>query len=422
MPPRTILLINKFYHDIGPAGGVGRYLLQEEQHLLEQGWNVVPFAMKDADARPSQWDRFFVGGHDYSEPAWSPGAPAAALSLIWNREAARNLERLITATRPAVAHIHNIYHHLSPSILPVLARHRIPVVQTLHDLRLLCPAIHMLRQGEICERCRGGRFIEAVRGRCVKGSLSASLLAAIETRHQTSRRLYTRNVSRFLCPSSFLAGKYAEWGFPAERLTHLPNFVDVEAWRPDPAPENDGVLYFGRLSREKGLHTLLRAQARIERGEAGARTMPLRIAGGGPAEDELRSLAGELELEQVEFLGNLSSADLGRELARVKCTVLPSECYENGPLSLLESMAAGVPVVGADIGGIPEHIADGVDGLLFRPGDAADLAAALLRAVDLGPAAGQAARAKAENLYSLPVHMARLLAVLRDPSAEPCIS
>ncbi len=413
----TILLVNKFYHDVGPAGGVGRYLIQEEEDLTRRGWRVIPFAMRDEHARPSAWDRYFVKAHDYRTPRLSPAATGAALSLIWNREAARNLERLLRETRPDVAHLHNIYHHLSPSLLPVLRRHGIPVVMTLHDLRLLCPAIHMLRDGEVCERCHGGRLWEAVRGRCVKDSLAASLLAAVETAHQRSRRLYETTVSRFLCPSAFYARKYAAWGYPADRLIHLPNFVDLETWRPAVAEPDDAYLYFGRISREKGLVTLLRAHALWEsrardRGEAAP--PQLRLAGSGPLDARLRALADELSLERISFLGPLIPAALREEIQRARFAVLPSEWYENGPLSLLEALAAGVPVVGADIGGIPECLEDGRDGVLFAPGDTAALASALRRAGELPAAARAAARTRAEEHHDRDRHMDLLVGILDE--------
>ena len=417
MSRRTVLLINKFYHDVGPAGGVGRYLLQEEAALRERGWDVVPFAMADADARPSPWRRFFTPAHDYRRARWSAAAPAQALSLIWNREAARWLDRLLREVRPDVAHLHNVYHHLSPAILPVLARHGVPAVMTLHDLRLLCPAIHMRRDGGICERCRGGRWHQAVLGRCVKGSRAASLLAAVETAHQTLRRLYPRHVRVFLCPSRFLADKYAEWGWPADRLRHLPNFVDVEAWRPDGAPDPDRYLFFGRLSDEKGLPTLLAAHARWEAEDHDA--PELRLAGAGPAAEALRRLAGELGLRRVRFLGPLDADALRAEAAAAAFTVLPSECYENGPLSLLESLAAGAPVAGTDLGGIPEHLDDGVDGVLCRPGDSGDLLRALRAARALPPSAREKARAKAVARFGREAHMDELAGILMDPGELP---
>lgn len=418
MAERTVLLINKFYHDVGPAGGVGRYLLQEEEDLSARGWTVVPFAMKDADARPSRWDRHFVRAHDYASVRFDP---AAALSLIWNREASRSLDALLREVRPDVVHVHNAYHHLSPSILPVLRRHRLPVVMTLHDLRLLCPAIHMVRDGAPCERCRGGRLWNAVLGACVKDSRPASLLAAVETWHHRSRSLYETVVQRFLCPSVFYAEKYAAWDYPEDKLVPLPNFVDTTRFRPDERPAEDAYLYFGRLSREKGLATLLRAHAAWSdrRRAAGAPPPPaLRLAGSGPAEAELRALARGLGLDDGLFLGALPPDELAALLPRMAFTVLPSEWYENGPLSLLESLACGVPVVGADIAGIPECLDDGVEGVLFPSGDARALVDALERAAALGLPARVAARDRALARHRRDRHMDSLEANLVEVAAE----
>jgi glycosyltransferase involved in cell wall biosynthesis len=419
----TVLLVNKFYHDVGKSGGVGRYLLQEEEDLTQAGWRVVPFATRDQDARPSPWDRFFVTSRDYARPRFGGGAAADAASLVWNREAARSLDALLREVRPDVAHLHNIYHHLSPSILPVLRRHGIPVVMTLHDLRLLCPAIHMLRQGQVCERCKGGRFWEAVVGRCVKDSRPASALAALETAHQWRRRLYPRAVSQFLCPSAFYAAKYREWGYPAVKLRHLPNFVDTTIWDPDrlpAAPARDCYLYFGRLGREKGLTTLLEAQSLWERAAAagGPAVLPLEIAGTGPVEADLRRRAADLGLTTVAFRGNLATADLRAALARARFSVLPSEWYENGPMAALESLAAGVPLVGTDIGGIPEMIVDGVTGVIAPPRDPAGLLAAMQRAAGLPEGARQAARAWAVAHADRGRHMETLMGILRDVAAN----
>lgn len=416
----TILLINKFYHDRGPAGGVGRYLVQEEEDLRARGWEVVPFAMADADARPSPWSRYFVKARDYSSPRFDTGALGDALSLIWNREAAARLDELVRACRPTVAHLHNIYHHLSPSILPVLARHGIPSVMTLHDLRLLCPAIHMLRGGEVCERCRGGQLHNAVLGKCVKESRPASLLSAVETFHQRMRGFYPGTVGRFLCPSDFYRRKYAEWGYPAERLLHLPNFVDLDFWKPGAIPvadERDAYLYFGRISREKGLRTLLDAQALWEsEHRAGRASRPLRllIAGSGPCEGNLKAHALHLGLETVEILGALDIEGLRRALGRALFTVLPSQWYENGPMAALESLAAGLPLVGTAMGGIPEMIVDGETGVIVPDLTAESLLAALQRALRLPAGAGAAARRWAEQHADRSAHMDRLDALLQQ--------
>lgn len=417
---RKILLVNKFYHDVGPAGGVGRYLVQEEEDLQQAGWEVIPFAMADEHARPSPWERYFVRARDYSHARYK-GAVGDAASLIWNREAVRNLDALLTETRPDVAHLHNIYHHLSPSILPVLKRHGVPVVMTLHDLRLLCPAIHMLRRGEICERCKGGRLHEAVVGKCVKDSRAASLLAAVETAHHRWRRLYRTGVQVFLCPSRFIREKYIQWGFAPGQMIHLPNFVDLDQWHPrhlDEAAVRDSYLYFGRISQEKGLRTLLDAQAIWEREyAAGTTTEPpltLRVAGTGPCEGNIRAHLALLKLKTVELLGPLDRPSLQAALSRARFTVLPSECYENGPMAALESLASGIPLVGTRLGGIPEMIEDGVTGVLVPDRDPAGLLQGIRRAAKLPPAAGTAARLRAEQNASREAHMERLLALLTE--------
>ncbi len=419
MPAPTLLLINKFYHDTGPAGGVGRYLVQEEEDLVGSGWQVVPFAMAEPAARPSPWSEYFVTARDYRRPRFGWSGLRDAVSLVWNTEAAAKLEALLQQVRPDVAHLHNIYHHLSPSILPVLRRHGIPVVMTLHDLRLLCPAIHMLRRGEICERCRGGHFHQAVLGRCVKDSLAASLLAATETFHQRSRRLYEDQVDLFLCPSRFIRDKYLAWGFPAAKLKHLPNFVDLEQWHPDRIPRDqspDAYLYFGRLSPEKGLATLLQAHSRWEKGHAAGdiSTPPLTllIAGDGPSDRDLRQLAKSLKLQNVEFMGPLPPDALRTALGRSRFTVLPSEWYENSPMSTLESLAAGIPQVGTRLGGIPEMIEEGRNGILVEPRNPENLLQGLVAASAFPRRMGAEARTWAEAHADRTEHMSRLKKIL----------
>ena len=421
MSDRKLLLINKFYHDKGPAGGVGRYVMQEREDLLAAGWDVVPFAMADADAEPSAWSRFFVRERDYSKPRFSGGALGDALSLIWNAEAAAKLDALVRESQPRIAHLHNIYHHLSPSILRVLRNHRIPIVMTLHDLRLLCPAIHMLRDGEICEECKGDRLYNAVRYGCVKESRAASLLASVETFHQRTRRLYEDSVDLFLCPSRFIRDKYISWGYPAAKLRHLPNFVDLDLWNPrhlDTSQNKDAYIFFGRISKEKGLRTLLDAQSLWEKeyrtGKLTDPPLQLLIAGSGPCEGNMRARIAQLELESVHFLGSLDRAGLQQALGRSRFSVLPSECFENGPMAALESLACGVPLVGTDIGGIPEMIENGVTGIVVPPRDPGGLLEGMIKASGMGPDAGRNARAWAEKKASRADHMILLQGILEE--------
>jgi len=423
MSVRKLLLINKFYHDKGPAGGVGRYVMQEQEDLLAAGWDVIPFAMADADAQPSPWGRYFVRERDYSTPRYSGRALRDALALIWNGEAAAKLDALVREAGPGVAHLHNIYHHLSPSILRVLRNHHIPIVMTLHDLRLLCPAIHMLRDGQVCEECKGGRLFNAVRYGCVKESRAASVLAAVETFHQRTRRLYEDTVDLFLCPSKFIREKYISWGYPAAKLRHLPNFVDLDLWNPrylKTDQKKDAYLFFGRISKEKGLRSLLDAQSLWEKGYRSGKIAdpPLRllIAGSGPCEGNLRARAAQLELEYLEILGSLDRAELQLALGRSRFSVLPSECYENGPMAALEALACGVPLVGTDIGGIPEMIENGVTGIVVPPRNPEGLLEGMIKAANMGPETGRNARSWAENKASRTDHMTLLMNILDEVS------
>jgi glycosyltransferase involved in cell wall biosynthesis len=394
-----LLLINKFWHDVGRAGGVGRYIVQEAEDLTAMGWEVIPFAIADENARPSKWDKYFPKAHDYSSPRFDL---TAATSLVWNFEAAKKLDALIKESKPDVAHIHNIYHHLSPSILTVLKKHNIPVVQTLHDWRLLCPAIHMLQNNRICEKCKGGKYHHAITGKCVKGSLPASILAVTETKLHTSKKMYRNTVSKFLCPSQFLKDKHIEWGWPADKLLHLPNFVDLNQW-----PENDNrkdyYLFVGRLSHEKGLKTLLEAHAMWNDG------LELRIAGDGPQADELKNLA----TNNVTFLGHIPLEQVKEEITSAQFTVIPSQWYENGPFSIIESLAAGTPVVGTDLGGIPEHL-DEKCGILFESGNKNSLLTALQKASTLGIDARTSARNRAKTLFDRKKHMQKLSEILKS--------
>ncbi|MFT5233547.1 MAG: glycosyltransferase involved in cell wall biosynthesis [Candidatus Krumholzibacteriia bacterium] len=420
MTKPKLLLVNKFYHDKGPAGGVGRYLVQEEEDLTAAGWEVIPFAMADEHARPSPWDRYFVKARDYSEARYGGSALADAMSLLWNREAARNLDALLGEVKPDVAHLHNIYHHLSPSILAVLKKHRIPVVMTLHDLRLLCPAIHMLREGEVCEKCKGGKLHNAVLGKCVKDSRAASLLAAVETGHQKWRGLYDRGVATFLCPSEFLRQKYIDWGFPSHQMQHLPNFVDLEAWHPellDQQATRDSYLYFGRISHEKGMRVLLDTQALWEKkhaaGELNQAPLTLRIAGSGPCDGNLKARLALLKLKQVEVLGPLEQPELLAALSRAQLSIIPSKCYENAPMAALESMAVGVPVVGTELGGVPEMIQDGINGAVVSVQDPEAVLNGILRVLSLSNAHA-AARNWAEKTASRNEHMSKLINIFES--------
>ena len=359
-----LLSINNYFYRRGGSEAV--YF--EHNRLFEQaGWEVVPFSMRGAHNLPTRWSQFFVN----DTAADSSGSPLAkvsrAVTALYSREAARRIGALIEAARPQVAHAHNIYHHLSPSVLVAMHRRAIPVVMTLHDLKLACPAYKMHTRGAICEACRGGALRNVVINRCIQNSAAMSALVWLESTLHQSLNVYMRTVTRFVVPSRFFLAKFSEWGIDTSRFVHIPNSIDLDAM-PMQGASGQTFVYLGRLVPEKGVATLIKAAALAQ--------VPLRIIGTGSEETALRGLATRTGGE-VEFMGYLSGAALRAALSSARAVVVPSEWYENAPISVMEAAASGLPVIGANIGGIPELIRPGETGFVFESGSVEVLAEVL---------------------------------------------
>ncbi len=401
----TLLAINNYYYYRGGAESV---FLEHARMFEARGWNVVPFAMKHPQNFDTPWADYFVDEIEFGERYSLPQKLARIPKVVYSLEARSKLERLLDAVKPDVCHAHNIYHHISPSILGVLKSRRIPTVLTLHDLKIACPAYNMLAPDGICERCRGGRLHNVLLHRCIKGSAGLSALMMVEAVLHRLLGSYREGVSRFVVPSRFYLDKLVEWGWPRSSFEHVPNFIDPERYRPQYS-KGSGFLYFGRVSREKGIATLLRAAAR-----AGCKVS---IAGTGPQQAELRQLAHELGVDAA-FLGYLTGEALHDAVRAARAVVLPSEWYENAPMSVLEAYALGKPVIGASIGGIPELIRDGETGLTFVSGDEHSLAAALARLDRQSDGAtsemGRAGRRWVETSFTAAAYRERMLRIYRD--------
>lgn len=403
----TLLNVNNYHYRRGGAEVVS---LDQTRLFTDRGWDVVPFAMHHPDNEPSEWDEYWVDeielGSDYSLPQ----KIVRSGRVVYSRQAKKRLGALLDARRPDVAHLHNVYHHISPAILPVLAEREIPTVLTTHDLKLACPAYKMLTHDGICERCKGGNLTNAVRHRCIKGSTVLSTVVFIESSLHRALGSFD-HVDRFISPSRFYIDTFVDWGFDRERFTHVPNFVDASRFEPS-ADFGTYVVYFGRLAEEKGLHTLVRASA--------ASGVAVEIVGTGPEEASLRALAAELDAP-VTFAGYRSGTDLHDRIRASRAIVLPSEWYENGPMSALEAFALGRPLVGARIGGITEMVRDDT-GWTFTSGDADDLARVLTTVADTDDATlramGQACRRWVETDFSSERHVERLLDVYRAVGAD----
>ena len=262
------------------------------------------------------------------------------------------MEALLDEFPADVAHAHCIYHHLSPSVLVGLKERGIPTVLTSHDLKLACPSYKMVNRTGICERCKGGNLFNVMRYRCVRDSLPISSLIALESAVHRLFGLYRNNLDRIVAPSQFMRNKLIEWGWDAERIVYIPNYVHVERFVPRYRP-GDYFVYFGRLQLDKGIGTVIKAAIRAgvpstSSARGRTRTLPNNWRGG----------------TRIVFHGYKQGESLWDIVDGARCAILASEIYENAPMSVLEAFTLGKPVIGARIAGIPEMVQDGCTGAL----------------------------------------------------------
>lgn len=353
-----ILIVNKFYYN---RGGDCVCAISLEQMLREQGHETAVFAMQYAENFQTPYNGYFAPEVSFSGGVGSKLKAAARIFGGAGVKAA--FSRLLKDFHPDVVHFNNIHSYLSPVIVKMAKDFGAKTVWTLHDYKLVCPSYSCLSQGKICEECIGGNVHGVVDKRCMKGSRAASLLAYWEARYWSRDKLaaYT---DAFVCPSNFMAKKMEQGGFPPQKLHVVCNFMDpakIEGYSVV-KERKPYYIYVGRLSEEKGVRTLLEVASQLP--------YTLKIAGGGPLADELK--AKYARCENIEFLGHLNAGQIRQYLSEAKFSVIPSEWYENNPLSVIESLCFGTPVVGARIGGIPELVSPST-GFLFRSGDSDSL-------------------------------------------------
>lgn len=354
---KRVLLVNKFYY---PRGGDCIVVLNTEALLRENGVEAQVFAMEYPQNLPARFDKDFASRVTFGGDLGSQWR-AMKRALGWGDVRAR-FEAVLDEFKPDVVHLHNIHSYLSPVVGELAHKRGIRVVWTLHDYKLLCPRYDCLLDGKPCEKCYKGAKRNVLTHRCMKGSLPASAVAWLEAK-KWNRRVLEKNTDMFVCPSEFMADKMRIGGFASAKLKVLNNFLDpvkLAHYRTvdNDLPREDFYCYVGRLSNEKGVADLLEVASRLP--------YRLKVAGGGPLEDELKKkYAG---CSNIEFLGMLDAQGVASLLTRARLSVAPSQCYENNPLSVIESLCAGTPVAGAQMGGIPELI-DSETGVTFQPFD-----------------------------------------------------
>lgn len=358
-----VLQINVFNYR---KGGSEAVYFSTTELLKEHGESIINFALKWPENYPSEYEPYFPESKETRTGLLKP--VKNIINYFYNREAAEKLERLIEVEHPDLAHVHLIWGQITGSILPVLKRHDIPVIFSIHDYRIVCPAYTFRNgKGEICEQCEGRNFYHCVANKCTKGSYLLSVMMAMEQSFRNRFFNPAKCIDGFIYVSKFAKQMHEKYMPELKEkknivLYNLSNKIkDTLCKKPEKY-----FLFFGRLSYEKGVKTLISA----------FRNMPnskLKIAGTGPLENDLKAYTKANNISNVEFLGYKSGSELTGLVENAYFIVVPSEWYENNPMTIIEGYSAGVPVIGSNIGGIPEIIVEGKTGYLFNPGNANEL-------------------------------------------------
>jgi len=356
-----VLLVNKFLY---LKGGDAISTLNTGKLLEKKGHQVFYWGMKHQKNPEYPYSEYFVDNIDYENQSIKEKI-SNSLKILYSFEAKRKIEKFINeVVKPDIVHLNNFAHQISPSILPVMKKYGIPTVMTMHDYKLVCPAYTMLSNDNLCEKCKDRRYYWCFLRKCTKNSYMKSLINTVEMYlHHGILDIYSK-IDVFISPSKFLKSKVLEMGFNGN-IVVLPNFVFLEEYVPEFNFKENSLCYVGRLSKEKGLFTLIEAFKGLN--------VTLKIIGTGPIEEDLKIKVKSLGLNNVKFLGYKSGEDLKNEIRNSMGVILPSEWYENNPRTVLEAFALGKPIIGARIGGIPELVRDGETGYTFEPGSVDDL-------------------------------------------------
>ncbi len=344
-----ILFIHDFYRNFG---GEDAAALSEKRLLETHNETVIFYSRNNRE----------IANYSFFDKLWLP------LEAIDSVRTRTDVATIIRRESPDVAYVHNAFPLISSSLYRALYDGGVPCVQFVHDFRFLCPNGLFHTNGAICERCKTGSFLNAVRYRCYRDSYTASFIAASAIA-ATRRNRALDLIPLFVCPTAFSRQKLIEGGLPADKIWIKPHFVDAAAVAPR-FTSGTYVLYLGRLSSEKGVMGLIRAIADCP-------DLPLKIAGSGPLESQIRAFLRERKISHIELVGFKAGAEKWDALRNSACVVLPSESYETFGLSALEAYAAGKPVVASRLGALPFVVEEGNSGLLFEAGNRRDLCAKL---------------------------------------------
>lgn len=411
-----ILYCNKYNFRFS---GTEAYLFGAMDAMRTRGHETALFSMADPRGEPTPYDEYFTPRVEFRSAVSMPRKAHLAGKAIYSSVARAKLRGMIAAFRPDVAHVRNIYHHLSPSILWELKAQGVPVVYHVNDFKLLCPAYNLVsRSGEICERCAGGKFRNAIVYGCHESGRAAAAVLATEAYFHRWMKTYEKCVDLVLAPSQFVRDKLVSNGWESRKIEVLPHFQDLPATLAPHPGVNGHVLYFGRLSPEKGVQDLIAAAALVP-------DFKLVIAGEGPQRHELEVQASSLGLKNVHFAGYVSGLALEQLIAESQFTVFPSRAYETFGKSILESYAHARPVIASDLGSRRELVQQGETGLLYQVRNVHELAASIRfmrERPELTREMGKVGRQLVSERYGREQHLSALTQLYRSLAVKTSTS
>ena len=360
-----ILLVNKFHY---LRGGSEKYYFELAQLLKSKGHTVGFFSMKHEENITTGDAEYFVEEIDLNT-----GSKLKALDVIYSQENKRLMAKALEEFKPDIVHINNFQRQLSASIIDAIKEKNIPIVMTAHDLNPICPASIMLYNGEVCDDCITKGYSQCIKKKCVKGSTLKSTLGVMEKKYYDIHKVF-RKIDCIISPSEFIKNQLVNGKLKYNDIVTLHNFVN-ESERNEYVL-GDYAFYLGRLSKEKGILNLIEAIGYIPNAK-------LLIAGDGPEREKIEAYISEHKLDgRITLLGYQNQDSIHKYITNSRFVVIPSICNENCPYSVLEAMEIGKPIVASRIGGIPELIADGENGYLYKADDINELKEKLILMLD----------------------------------------
>lgn len=387
-----ILLIDNFFYR---RGGAEVVFLNTGELLTAKGHNVSYFSRKWDKNLATPYEKYFCEGLDLHSKGYR-NKLKELVNFFYNREASKKLEKLIIDEKPDIAHIHLFFGGISPSIFKILKKYNIPIVHTVHDYRMVCPA-YTFKDGhnKICERCKGQKFYQCFFHKCSKGNYLLSFIMTLEMYFRNLFLNPVKNIDSFMFVSKFAYDIHLKYNnfFSKRECTVMYNFQDESVIKEvdrNIKTFQGKYLFFGRLSYEKGIKTLIQAFAQRP-------NLSLNIIGTGPLKEDFENYCNENNIKNINFLGFKSGSELFQLIKKSKFVCVPSEWYENNPMTIIEAYTLRVPVIGSRIGGISEIIVTDQTGYLFEAGNIKSLLAVIDKAESLDQKQYEEMKSKAEE-------------------------